>query len=143
MAPQSPIQTRTIGANLDGQGFTGVEAICGDAFFDALIKNPEVRVTFLKDQAAADLRSAYVSGGQTWGSFEFGGILWTNYRGNAVASRWSKPTWPTSTRPACRTCLPPCGRQPTISRRSTPWASRVTSSNTPCPMTRACTWIHR
>src|SRR5262245_43197766 len=75
---------RTVGANLDGLGFTGVEAICGDAYFDALIKNPEVRVTFLNYQAAADLRSAYVSGGQTWGSFEFGGILWTNYRGNAL-----------------------------------------------------------
>ena len=34
---------RTLGANLDGQGFTGIEAICGDAFFDALIGALEVR----------------------------------------------------------------------------------------------------
>src|SRR5262245_43253795 len=77
---------RNIGANLDGQGFSGVEALCGDAFFDALIKNPEVRVTFLNYQAAADLRSAYISAGQTWGSFSFGGIEWTNYRGNALGA---------------------------------------------------------
>ncbi|HEV8503712.1 MAG TPA: major capsid protein [Casimicrobiaceae bacterium] len=74
---------RTMGANLDGQGFTGVEAICGDAFFDALIGSLEVRSTYLNTQDAAELRSAYISGGQTWGSFAFGGILWTNYRGYA------------------------------------------------------------
>lgn len=77
---------RTMGANLDGQGFTGVEAICGDDFFDAMIKNAEVRATYLQTQAAADLRSAYISGGQTWGSFEFGGVLWTNYRGYALGA---------------------------------------------------------
>jgi hypothetical protein len=72
---------RTMGNNLDGQGFTGVEAICGDAFFDAMISSAEVRATYLAMQDAAELRQGYVSGGQTWGSFPFGGILWTNYRG--------------------------------------------------------------
>jgi hypothetical protein len=74
---------RTIGNNLDGQGFTGVEAICGDAFFDAMIMSNEVRATYLNQADAAELRTSYVSGGQTWGSFTFGGILWTNYRGYA------------------------------------------------------------
>jgi hypothetical protein len=74
---------RTMGTNLDGQGFTGVEAICGDAFFDALISCAEVRATYLNMMDAAELRSQYISGGQTWGSFAFGGILWTNYRGYA------------------------------------------------------------
>jgi len=74
---------RTMGTNLDGQGFTGVEAICGDAFFDTLIACAEVRTTYLQTQDAAELRSAYISAGQTWGSFVFGGILWTNYRGYA------------------------------------------------------------
>jgi hypothetical protein len=78
--------TRTMGANLDGQGFTGIEAITGDDFFDALIKNPEVRATYLQTQAASDLRTAYIDAGQTWGSFVFGGILWTNYRGNALGA---------------------------------------------------------
>jgi hypothetical protein len=77
---------RTMGNNLDGQGFTGVEALCGDAFFDALISCAEVRSTYLNMQDAAELRSAYISGGQTWGSFAFGGILWTNYRGYVAGS---------------------------------------------------------
>jgi hypothetical protein len=72
---------RTLGANLDGQGFSGIEAICGDAFFDALIASLEVRATYLNTQSAAELRTGYLNAGQTWGSFVFGGILWTNYRG--------------------------------------------------------------
>ena len=74
---------RTIGNNLDGQGFAGVEAVCGDAFFDALVSCAEVRSTYLNMMDAAELRSAYVAGGQSWGSFAFGEILWTNYRGYA------------------------------------------------------------
>jgi hypothetical protein len=77
---------RTIGNNLDGQGFTGVESICGDAFFDALISCAEVRGTYLNTMDAAELRTAYVAGGQQWGSFAFGGILWTNYRGYVAGS---------------------------------------------------------
>jgi hypothetical protein len=72
---------RTVGANLNGQPFTGVEALCGDAFFDALIKHPEVRQTYLGYVAAAELRQPYITAGQTWASFEFGGINWINYRG--------------------------------------------------------------
>jgi len=72
---------RTMGANLDGVTFSSVEAICGDAFFDALIKHPEVRATYLQTQAAAELRTGYVAAGQVWGSFNFGSIQWTNYRG--------------------------------------------------------------
>jgi hypothetical protein len=72
---------RTMGNNLDGLSFTGVEAICGDAFFDALVSCAEVRSTYLNTMDAAELRSQYVSGGLTWGSFAFAGILWTNYRG--------------------------------------------------------------
>ena len=72
---------RTMGNNLDGLGWTGVEALCGDAFFDALIACPEVRATYLQTQNAAELRTQYIDAGQSWGSFFFGGILWTNYRG--------------------------------------------------------------
>lgn len=77
---------RAIGVNLDGLMFTGVEAICGDAFFDALVSCAEVRATYLNMMDASELRTAYISGGQTWGSFAFGGILWTNYRGNALGA---------------------------------------------------------
>jgi len=72
---------RTMGANLDGGTFSGVEALTGDAFFDALIKHPEVRQTYLGYVAAQELRTPYIQANQVWGSFEFGGIRWTNYRG--------------------------------------------------------------
>ena len=77
---------RTMGNNLDGLGFTGVEALCGDAFFDAMIMSAEVRATYLQTQDAAELRAGYVNQGQIWGSFPFGGILWTNYRGYVSGS---------------------------------------------------------
>lgn len=77
---------RTMGNNLDGQGFTGVEAIVGDAFFDALVMCAEVRASYLNQAEASQLRASYVAGGQSWGSFTFGGILWTNYRGYAAGS---------------------------------------------------------
>jgi hypothetical protein len=72
---------RTMGASLDGVPFAGVEAIVGDDFFDALITSAEVRSTYLATQDAAELRAGYVKTGQIWGSFAFGGINWTNYRG--------------------------------------------------------------
>ena len=31
-----------------------------------------------------NLREGYINAGQTWGSFVFGGITWTNYRGYAL-----------------------------------------------------------
>ena len=77
---------RTMGTNLDGQAFSGVEAICGDDFFDALIMNPEVRATYLQTSEASELRQQYVATGQSWGSFPFGGIKWTNYRGYALGA---------------------------------------------------------
>ena len=78
--------TRTMGANLDGVTFSGVEALCGDAFFDALIKNAEVRATYVAAMQGQELRTGYVNAGQVWGSFTFGGINWTNYRGNVGAT---------------------------------------------------------
>ena len=75
---------RSMGTALDGQPFSGITALTGDQFFDALIKNAEVRQTYLNYQAAADLRAPYVQAGQVWGQFEFGGILWVNYRGYAM-----------------------------------------------------------
>lgn len=83
---------RTMGANLDGQPFSGVEAICGDQFFDALIKNAEVRATYVAAMQGAELRTQYISVGQTWGSFIFGGIEWTNYRGYALGAPMVEPT---------------------------------------------------
>src|SRR5205085_2215888 len=54
-----------------------IVALCGDAFFDALIAHPDVRVTYLNWQAAADLRVT-----RPFQTFTFGGIDWVNYRGS-------------------------------------------------------------
>lgn len=72
---------RKIADILGGIPFSGVHAFCGDDFFDALIKNQEVRESYLNWQAAQELRTSYVSGGQSYGAFPFGGIMWENYRG--------------------------------------------------------------
>lgn len=72
---------RLMAKELDGIAFSGLYALCGDQFFDDLIAHPEVRETYLQTQSAAELRQAYISGGQSYGSFNFGGITWENYRG--------------------------------------------------------------
>ena len=66
---------------LEGTPFSGIHAFCGDAFFDDLISHPEVRETYLAQAEAGQLRNAYVSGGDSYGTFNFGGITWENYRG--------------------------------------------------------------
>jgi hypothetical protein len=77
---------RGMAKNLDGIPFTGVRAICGDDFFDDLLANVEVRAAFLNNPAAKALLDAYIQGnGQSYGAFEFAGVVWENYRG-AVGS---------------------------------------------------------
>lgn len=53
-----------------------VHALCGDAFYDALIAHDQVRETYLNWSAASDLRNQ-----AAFGSFTYGGITWHNYRG--------------------------------------------------------------
>lgn len=78
---------RQVAVALDGMPFSGVRALCGDAFFDHLLANAEVRATFLNQPGASELRTAYVNnGGQTYGQFEFGGVVWENYRGYVGAT---------------------------------------------------------
>lgn len=73
---------RTMAASLGNVPFSGVEAIVGDAFYDALIAHPEIRQTYLNYQAAAELRNGYITTNEMmFGQFPFGGITWTNYRG--------------------------------------------------------------
>ncbi|TSD89074.1 major capsid protein [Mycobacterium sp. KBS0706] len=55
---------------------SGVHALCGDDFWDALITHPDVEKTYLNWEAAANLRE-----GTAWQAFNFGGISWENYRG--------------------------------------------------------------
>ncbi len=62
-------------------------ALCGDAFWDDLTAHTEIRQTYLNTQEAASLR-----GGNAWGSFNYGGITWMNYRGSDDNSTVAIPT---------------------------------------------------
>lgn len=72
---------RQMAKQLQGVPFSGVLCLCGDTFFDDLIANDEVRAAYLQQQEASQLREGYVSSGQIYGSFDFGGVRWENYRG--------------------------------------------------------------
>ena len=79
---------RQLAAQLDGIPFSGVYALCGDAFFDDLIAHTEVRASYLQQQEASQLRTGYIDGGAggSYGSFNFGGITFENYRGAVGAT---------------------------------------------------------
>ena len=75
---------RTIAAELSAVPFNGLYAICGDNFYDDLIKHSEVRATYLSWAGAQDLRAPTVSSpvaAGSFGVFPFGGIMWDNYFG--------------------------------------------------------------
>lgn len=75
---------RIIGNALDGVAWSGrLHAFCGDTFFDQLLAHQEVRDTYSGWPEARILREGYIEGGSNiWGAFEFGGIVWENYRGS-------------------------------------------------------------
>lgn len=70
---------------LGGVSMTGVHAFVGDDFFDDLLTHPEVRETFKGWNEAKILREGYVGSNRSsvysYGIFEFGGIVFENYRG--------------------------------------------------------------
>lgn len=74
---------RQVAGILEGIPFSGIHAFCGDGFFDDLLKNEEIRATYLASEEAKELRAGYINNGQTgsFGTFTFGGIVWENYRG--------------------------------------------------------------
>jgi len=65
---------RKIEAELGATQTTGYRAFCGDAFFDALVGHAKVEGA-LQYQESRLLRTDLRAG------FEFGGIVWENYRG--------------------------------------------------------------
>lgn len=79
--------TRAMGTTLDGLPYSGVMALCGDAFFDDLIAHKEVRDTYKNIAEAITLRQAYIQNNNgsvqkgVWGSFTLFDITWVNYRG--------------------------------------------------------------
>lgn len=74
--------TRKMSDILGGLPFDGIHAFVGDNFFDDLLSNKEVRETYKNYSAAQILREGYVGPNRSsYGIFEFGGIVWENYRG--------------------------------------------------------------
>lgn len=73
---------RAMGRALGGTPFSGAYAFCGDDFYKALRKNPEVRATFLNTPEAALLREGPVdpnfNQNGSFGRFSYGGIIWDN-----------------------------------------------------------------
>lgn len=76
---------RSVSRGLGNMPFAGVYAFCSDTFWDALIKNVEVRATYLAQQEASQLRS-----GVAWEALSFGGIIFENYRGGVGAEEATK-----------------------------------------------------
>jgi hypothetical protein len=77
---------RQVSDILGGVPFSGLHAFCGDNFFDDLLAHKEVRETFKGYNQAQILRDGYIGPNRsTYGIFEFGGIVFENYRG-AVGS---------------------------------------------------------
>jgi hypothetical protein len=75
--------SRQVAGILDGMPFTGLHAFCGDNFFDDLLAHSEVRETFTGWSEAQILRDGYIGPNRSsYGIFEFGGIVWENYRGS-------------------------------------------------------------
>lgn len=77
---------RAMAATLDGLPFTGILALCGDAFFKDLVKHKEVYDLYLGWQGAKTLQASTISAtasvaGGIWGELEFANIRWVNYRG--------------------------------------------------------------
>lgn len=63
---------------------TGWAAICSDTFFDDLISHAKVEDKYLNWQAAADLSQSH----RAFGSFDFGGVSWMNYRGEIGTTKF-------------------------------------------------------
>jgi hypothetical protein len=79
---------RLVMDNLGAAPIVGVHAFCGNAFFNDLLTHPEVIDSYKNTSMATVLREGYVypNGLKVYGAFEFGGIVWENYRGSVGGS---------------------------------------------------------
>lgn len=85
---------RLMGNALGGTMFSRIHAFAGDEFFDELLKSPEVRESYKGTSQAEWLRAQKVMHGvqgASWGVFEFGGIVWENYRGQVGSTAFIEP----------------------------------------------------
>jgi hypothetical protein len=73
---------RQVSNILGGVPFSGLHAFVGDNFFDDLLGHKEVRETYKGWNEAQILRDSYIGPNRSsYGIFQFGGIVFENYRG--------------------------------------------------------------
>ena len=84
---------RNMADDLGATPFLGVHSLCGNEFFDRLLKEAEVRESYRGTSMAQVLREGYVypNGLGIYGAFEFGGIVWENYRGSVGSVTFVEP----------------------------------------------------
>ena len=85
---------RNVANELGGVPFIGIHAFCGDTFFDELLAHKEVVESYQGTEMAKVLREGYVypNGMKIYGAFEFGGIVWENYRGSVGSTSFVEAT---------------------------------------------------
>ncbi|HEY1036659.1 MAG TPA: major capsid protein [Pseudoxanthomonas sp.] len=128
---------RKMADNLGGTPFTGVGALCGDAFFDDLLAHPEVVESYKGTDMAKVLRDGYIdptSGKKIYGAFEFGGIVFENYRGKngsaPMVGTDAVHLFPTGARGLYSTVFAPADYVETVNTRGLPrYAKQWLSAN--------------
>ena len=120
---------RKVADTLGGVGYTGLHAFCGDAFFDDLIAHTEVVESYRGTPMAAVLREGYVTpNGTVYGVFEFGGIVWENYRGkngaNAMVHTDKCHIFPVGVPGLYRTIYAPADYEETVNTNGLPRYSK-------------------
>lgn len=73
---------------LDGLPFDGIAVLCGNNFWNSLMKHKEVYDLYLGWSGAVSLQNSTIGNGRSgiWGEFEFAGIHFINYRGGQSVS---------------------------------------------------------
>lgn len=109
---------RDMAKAMGGLPFSGIHAFCGDNFFDDLLQHKEVRDTYKGWSEAQILRDSYIGPNRpSWGIFEFGGIVFENYRGiaNSVEVATDKcHLFPVGTPGLFRTAYAPADYEETV-----------------------------
>ncbi|MEW6016693.1 MAG: major capsid protein [Pseudomonadota bacterium] len=84
---------RSITDQLGGLPWSGkIRVLCGDNFFDYVLGLPEVRETYQGWNEAKILREGYIEpSGKSYGAFEFGGMVFENYRGQVGETKFVDP----------------------------------------------------
>jgi len=76
---------RQMAQALDGIPYSGILALCGDAFWDQLVTHSEVEKTYINWSAAQDMRGNLIQMNSTttgiYGAMSLFDIQWVNYRG--------------------------------------------------------------